>query len=113
MSNGVYGDSVNLYRSISDSEALDIAMTGGFSTSGNTMACKQFGLNYDEVKLFGKKFNQSFFANVEIPKNIFDQLYLKGVDTTLFRSGTVTVYEELLDEFNKAIIGAIKIFMGE
>lgn len=35
------------------------------------------------------------------------QLYMEGVDTTIFRAGTLTVYQEQLEAFNQAVSGTI------
>lgn len=40
---------------------------------------------------------------------MLNQLYTGGVDTSIFRNGTLTVPYEMLDEFNQAVSGTIQI----
>ena len=39
---------------------------------------------------------------------MLNQLYIGGVDTSIFRAGTLTVYGEQLDAFNQAVSGTIR-----
>ena len=50
--------------------------------------------------------NCRFINNV--PNSMLSQLYTGGVDTSIFRSGTFTVYGDQLDAFNQAVSGTIR-----
>lgn len=43
-----------------------------------------------------------------VPNSMLSQLYTGDVDTSIFRSGTLTVYGDQLDAFNQAISGTIR-----
>ena len=47
-------------------------------------------------------------VGAKIPTSMLNQFYLCGVDTNIFRSGTLTVYSEHLEIFNQAVSGTIK-----
>ena len=105
--------STTIYRSISSAEADDIISTGRFNLSPSGMEAKQFGLNYDETVMFGNtiKPTQHIVVSAELPTSMVPQFYnggTGGIDTTIFKSGTLTVYGEQLDDFNDAIRGTIK-----
>ena len=96
-----------LYRSVGSNEALDIANTGKFRTTNASMSCKQFGFNIDEVAQFGQKVGNTQIVSVKIPTSSLDMFYRGTVDTSIFRSGTLTVYKELLELFNELVKGTI------
>ena len=96
-----------LYRSVGTNEFADLAKTGQFRTTDRSMACKQFGFDYDEVAQFGEKVGNEHIVSVTIPKDSISMFDTTTVDTTIFRHGTLTVYEELLGIFNKLIKGTI------
>ena len=53
---------------------------------------------------------QNTIASAKIPTYMLSQYYTGGVDTSIFRSGTLTVYGEQLKAFNQAIAGTIRLF---
>ena len=44
----------------------------------------------------------------KVPNSMLNQLYTGGVDTSIFRAGTLTVYGDQLGAFNQAVSGTIK-----
>ena len=46
-------------------------------------------------------------------KVTINQLYTRGVDTSIFRAGTLTVYGDLLGVFNQAVCGTINCIHKE
>ena len=97
-----------LYRSISNAEADDILSTGRFNLPAGGMESKQFCFDLEEARQFGKWAGQDQIVSASIPTNMLDQFYTGGVDTSIFRSGTLTVYGDQLDVFNEAVRGTIK-----
>ena len=81
-----------VYRSVSSAEALDIKNTGRFNLAPGGMESKQFGFNLSETKQFGKMMGQNIIVSARVPNSMLKQLYTGGVDTRIFRSGTLTVY---------------------
>lgn len=51
---------------------------------------------------------QSIIVSAKIPKSMLGQLYTGGVDTSIFRAGTLTVYGDQLWAFNQAVSGTIR-----
>lgn len=72
------------------------------------MESKQFGFNLAETKRFGKMMGQNMIVSAKVPTNMLNQFYTGGVDTSIFRSGTLTVYGDQLSVFNQAVKGTIK-----
>ena len=71
------------------------------------------GYYYDcETRLYYLQSRYYDFANCRfinnIPNSMLSQLYTGGVDTSIFRSGTLTVYGDQLDAFNQAVSGTIR-----
>ena len=71
------------------------------------------GYYYDrETRLYYLQSRYYDFANCRfinnVPNSMLSQLYTGGVDTSIFRSGTLTVYGDQLDAFNQAISGTIR-----
>ncbi len=97
-----------IYRSVGNEEAQDIKNTGQFNLSSTGMDCKQFGFNLSETREFGNKMQQSIIVSAKIPKSMLGQLYTGGVDTSIFRAGTLTVYGDQLWAFNQAVSGTIR-----
>ncbi len=97
-----------VYRSVGEAEARDIRATGQFNLAPGGMESKQFGFNLAETKQFGNMMGQNTIVRAKIPTSMLDQFYTGGVDTSIFRSGTLTVYAEHLDAFNQAAFGTIK-----
>ena len=98
-----------LYRSVSEAEAQDIKNTGKFNVSPIGMDGKQFGFDLEETRRFGNKVGQKIIVSAEIPTSVLNRFYILGVDTSIFRSGTLTVYVEQLEMFNRLVGGTIRI----
>lgn len=99
----------SVYRSIGEAEARDISTTGKFNISQRGMDCKQFGFNYDETCQFGDKMGQSIIVSAQLPTDSLDYFYNVGVDSAIFKHGTLTVYKEDLGLFNYLTRGTIVI----
>ncbi len=97
-----------VYRSVGASEAQSIKATGQFTTSPYGMQCKQFGFNLSETSRFGSIVGQDIIVSAKLPTSMLGQFYTGGVDTSIFTSGTLTVYYDMLDVFNQAIVGTIR-----
>ena len=100
-----------IYRSVSNVEADDIILSGQFNLPDGGMEAKQFAFNYDETVSFGQKMGQNITVSAQLPTSMVPKFYdggIGGIDTTWFRSGTLTVYGEQLAEFNDAVKGTIK-----
>jgi len=97
-----------VYRSVGEEEAQDIRNTGQFNLAPGGMESKQFGFNLSETRQFGNMMGQNTIVSARIPNNMLSQLYTGGVDTSIFRAGTLTVYGDQLEAFNRAIIGTIQ-----
>ena len=98
-----------VYRSVSNAEAQDIKNTGQFNLSPGGMESKQFGFNLAEIRQFGNMMGQNTIVSAKVPTSMLNQFYTGGVDTSIFRSGTLTVYGDQLGMFNQAVSGTIKI----
>ena len=77
------------------------------------MEAKQFAFNYDETVMFGNSIKppQDIVVSAQLPTSMIPQFYnggVGGIDTAIFKSGTLTVYGEQLDAFNDAVRGTIK-----
>ena len=71
------------------------------------------GYYYDrETRLYYLQSRYYDFANCRfinnVPNSMLSQLYTGGVDTSIFRSWTLTVYGDQLDAFNQAVSGTIR-----
>ncbi len=99
-----------IYRSVSSAEALDIKNTGQFNISPNGMDCKQFGFDYGETAQFGQKVGQNIIVSARIPTSSLGRFYTQGVDTSIFRHGTLTVYGDDIGYFNQLIAGTIVFY---
>ena len=97
-----------VYRSVSYAEAQDIKNTGKFQTAQGGMESKQFGFSLDETRHFGSMMGQDIIVSAKVPNSMLNQLYTGGVDTSIFRAGTLTVYDDQLQAFNQAVGGTIK-----
>ena len=97
----------NLYRAVGIEEYYDITRTKKFAVLPNWVNVKYFGLNFEETLLFANKnVNIGIVAIFEV-KIAKDVLLKTGdftrVDTFIFKSGTVEIPGEYLEEFNNAI----------
>jgi hypothetical protein len=97
-----------LYRSVSSAEAKSIASTGRFSLPAGGMESKQFGLSYAETRQFGTMMGQNTIVSARVPTSMMNPYYMGGVDPFLFKHGTVTVYGDQLDVFNRSIYGPVR-----
>ena len=97
-----------VYRSVSSAEAQDIKNTGQFNLAPGGMESKQFGFNLSETSQFGNMMGQNTIVSAKVPNSMLNQLYTGGVDTSIFRAGTLTVYGDQLGAFNQAVSGTIK-----
>ena len=97
-----------VYRSVSNAEAQDIRNTGRFNLPYGGMESKQFGFSLSETRKFGNMVGQNIIVSARIPNSLLNQLYTGGVDTSIFRKGTLTVYGDMLDIFNRAVNGTIR-----
>ena len=93
----------SLYRSVSEAEAMDIQTTGKFNLAQNGLEAKQFGFDIGETASFGERVGQTRIAECSIPTNMLNVFNHTKVDGTIFRHGTLTVYDDLMDTFNNAI----------
>ena len=71
------------------------------------------GYYYDrETRLYYLQSRYYDFANCRfinnVPNSMLSQWYTGGVDTSIFRSGTLTAYGDQLDAFNQAVSGTIR-----
>ena len=101
---------ITVYRSVSAAEAQDIKRTGKFNISPYGMDAKQFGFNLSETRQFGKLMGQNLIVSAKIPTSMLEGFCCIGVDTAIFKSGTLTIYGEQLEFFNTMVQGTIKIF---
>lgn len=100
-----------IYRSVSKAEADDILTTGRFNLSPTGMEAKQFAFSYSETARFGQKMGQNIIVSAKLPTSKLSIFYsggIGGIDTSIFRSGTLTVYADQLDAFNDAVKGTIR-----
>ena len=100
-----------LYRAVGVEEYSSIIRTRQFTVLEHGLQVKHFGLNYDETLCFANKdINIEIVAIFEI-EVIMETLRKIGVfthvDPYIFRSGTVDIRADCLNEFNNAIL---KIF---
>ncbi|MCL2842519.1 MAG: hypothetical protein FWE28_03500 [Oscillospiraceae bacterium] len=105
----------NVYRSVSSAEAANIRATGRFNLVPGGMEAKQFGFSLAETMHFGARFGQNIVVRARIPTSFLGglditRLDITRVDTTLFRSGTVTVPIGQLEAFNQ-VVGSIRTFV--
>ena len=98
-----------IYRSVSSAEAQSIQSTGKFSVAVGGMESKQFGLSLSETKQFGNIVGQKTVVSATLPTSALDQFCRVSVDSTIFRSGTLTVYSDNLETFNRLVAGTIML----
>lgn len=97
-----------VYRSVGNAESQNIRNTGRFNLAPGGMESKQFGFNLSETRQFGNVMGQNTIVSANVPNSMLSQLYTGGVDTSIFRSGTLTVYGDQFDAFNQAVSGTIR-----
>ena len=100
-------DSVSLYRAIGESEFYSIMRTKRFSFWSRSAKVKYFAKDLEETVIFANKaFATDIVAVLEIivNKRVLEQVGdFTNADTTLFKTGTVEIHPEHIDEFNDAI----------
>jgi len=104
-------EEVSLFRAIGESEFYSVMRTKQFSFWRRSAKVKYFAKNLEEtIKFANKAFTTDIVAVLEIivRKDILVRIGdFTNVDTTLFRTGTVEIHPEHLDEFNNSIIEII------
>ncbi|MCL2015383.1 MAG: hypothetical protein FWG68_03945 [Defluviitaleaceae bacterium] len=105
---------IKLYRAVGVEEYLSIMKIGKFALREGRDTVKYFGLDFEETLLFANKaFNNSLVAvfEVEIKHTVLNKIGdFTNVDPFLFKKGTVEIQEEVLEDFNKAILKVCPIF---
>ncbi|MFT4623760.1 MAG: YD repeat-containing protein [Myxococcota bacterium] len=85
--------SVDLFRAVSTGELDDIATSGVLrgNPTGASLEGKQFGLDLGETVDFADAIGDAdAVIKVSVPRSTLDALDQTGVDSAIFRSGTVT-----------------------
>ena len=99
---------VYIYRAVCLNEYLSIIDISKFTLHLRKTSVKYFGLNFDETLLFANKaFNLDIVAIFEVKlkeKDLNQVGDFTKTDPFLFRTGTVEIQEENLDQFNEYII---------
>lgn len=102
---------MRLYRAIGESEFYSVMRTKRFCFWQCSAKVKYFAMNFEETLKFA---NMAFATDIaavleiEVKKDILERIGdFTHVDTTLFRSGTVEIQPEHLEEFNNSIIEII------
>jgi len=100
-------DAVSLYRAVGFTEFSSIMETRQFSLRPNGLESKYFGMDFDETLDFANKvFNIHVVAivRVKVGKSTLNEIGdFTRVDSSVFRSGTVEIHKEHLDNFNNTI----------
>lgn len=101
----------DVFRSVSSAELADIEATGQFNLSATGLDAKQFALSYSEAVSFGSQrlINQTSIVSASVPNSLLNSLCSVSVDSSIFSSGTLTVYGDMLDTFNQAVKDTIQI----
>ena len=75
------------------------------------MEVKQFAFSYSETVKFGSQsiINQSNVVRASVPNGLLNKICNIGVDPSIVRSGTITVYGNYINQFNNAVSSTIKI----
>lgn len=99
---------VDLYRAVSPAEFRDIMATGAFrpAPGGNSLGVKQFGRNFEETLNLANKPIMSDTATIvraRVPESVARRMDLTPVDSSILRSGSVSVPANRLDMFNRSI----------
>ena len=98
---------MRLFRAVGIEEFYSIIKTNKFSIQTGGVHVKYFGVNSDETLYFANKImNIDMVAVIEVGV-LEDMIKIIGdfvnVDPFIFKSGTVEIQAEYLDEFNSAI----------
>ena len=108
------GETVSLFRAVGFVEFCSVMETGLFTLRPNGLESKYFGLDFGETLVFANKvFNIHVVAIVEtiVDKSVLNNVGdFTKVDSSVFKSGTVEVHKEHLDEFNSSVSGIKHVF---
>jgi len=100
-----------IYRAVGEVELSSVLWTTQFSVLPNGSQVKYFRLNLEETLVFADLvFNIDVVAvlEVSIPSATLQRVGdFTKVDAYIFKSGTVEISSELLDDFNNAIISIV------
>lgn len=101
----------DVFRSVNNAELEDIRKTCQFNLPTGGMEAKQFAFSYSEALKFGRQpiINQTSIVRASISNSLINQFCLVSVDQGIFTSGTMTVYGDMLGQFNQAVAGTIQI----
>jgi hypothetical protein len=109
---GAGNGTTTLYRAVSTAEMKDIRDTGIFRAGRGNYEGKLFGLEPDEVLDYathpGINAEASAIVGATLPSDIvasFD--FLDTIDTSIFKSGVISVDRDMMDVLNNSIIGGI------
>ena len=98
---------VSLFRAVGDTEFYSIMRTKQFSIHPKGAHVKYFGLDYNETLAFADKVTNidvTAIVEVTVLSEVLDRIGdYTHVDSFIFKSGTVVIQSEDLDEFNRAI----------
>jgi len=101
-------DITNLYRAVGESEFTSVMETKRFAVLDKGVQIKYFGLNFEETLVFANEvINIEIVAifEVQIVTDVLNRVGdFTNVDQFLFKSGTIEIPAEKLDEFNNAIV---------
>ena len=107
-------ETVRLFRAVGFAEFCSIIDTGLFTLRPNGLESKYFGMDFDETLVFSNMvFNIHVVAIIEtvVDRSVLNRVGdFTKVDSSVFKSGTVEVHKEHLDEFNDAILEIKHVF---
>lgn len=94
-----------IFRAVSKAELKDIQKTGQFRSTLGSLEAKQFGLSQKETQAFQSMYSDlAATTKTTIDTKTLDKVGdLTPVDSFNFKTGTVTIQKENLEQFNKAI----------
>ena len=108
MDEGNVNKIIRLYRAVGFNEYISLIESETFQILKGGVAVKYFGKNFTETLIFASKpINNGIVAIFEIGIDENDLLNIGdfiNVDKFIFKSGTVEIQEEHLEEFNNAIL---------
>jgi len=107
-------DTICLYRAVGFVEFRSIMESRIFTLRPNGLESKYFGVDFYETLDFANRvFNIHVVAIIEakVPHDLLLKIGdFTKVDSTVFKSGTVEVHKEQLDDFNDSILGIRHVF---
>jgi len=108
LTEGIFRDTMFLYRAVDDREFYSIMQTERFFCLPGGVGVKYFGKNYEDTLRFADMvINKNVVAivEVEVLQSVVEKIGdFADVDSFIFRHGTVEIWEADIDEFNSAII---------